>query len=63
MDADWRCELRRLYDFLDLELTPALLARMEDYLARAAREHSHTRHRYRLSDFGVSEDEAAAALS
>ncbi len=58
---DWRGEVRRIYDFLGLELTPAVEAAMARYLARA--EASGFRgHRYRLADFGLAEDEVRNAF-
>ena len=51
MNRDWRGEVRRLYDFLGLDLTPAVERRMEAYLARAK---SHRGHLYSLEEFGLS---------
>lgn len=49
---DWRGAVRRVYDFLGLELAPGVEAAMARYLARA--EASGFRgHRYRLADFGL----------
>lgn len=53
MNADWREVMRRVYGFLDMELTPTALAAMEAYLARAEREQPFRRHRYDLADFGL----------
>ncbi len=57
MNTDWCAVMRRVYAFLDLELTPAALAAMEAYLRRAEREHPFRAHRYSLADFGLSEGE------
>lgn len=54
MERDWRAEIRRTYAFLGMELTPAALAAMEAYIARAEVDHGHRRHRYRPEDFGLS---------
>ena len=51
MNQDWRSEMQRIYDFLGLELTPALLRRMEHYLNRAK---AHGGHCYDLGRFGLS---------
>ncbi|HVQ10247.1 MAG TPA: sulfotransferase [Allosphingosinicella sp.] len=51
MNRDWRGEIDRLYDFLGLPLTPAVVARMTRYVARAK---SHLGHRYSLAEFGLS---------
>lgn len=52
--ADWRDAITRTYAFLDRELTPAALGAMQAYVERAAREHRHAHHRYRLADFGLN---------
>lgn len=51
MNRDWRGEIARLYDFLGLPLTPAVLTRMTRYVANAR---SHLGHRYSLAEFGLS---------
>jgi hypothetical protein len=50
MNRDWRGEIGRLYDFLGMPLTPAVLARMTRYVASAK---SHLGHRYSLAEFGL----------
>lgn len=61
VNADWRREMRRIYGFLDLELTPAVEQRMERYLLEA--ENSGFRHhRYRPADFGLDPQAIRAAL-
>jgi len=50
MNRDWRGEIDRLYDFLGIPLTPAVLARMTHYVATAK---SHLGHRYSLAEFGL----------
>ena len=52
--ADWRAAITRTYAMLDRELTPDALAAMQAYIDRAAREHRHAQHRYRLEDFGLN---------
>jgi hypothetical protein len=51
MNRDWRGEIGRLYDFLGLPLTPAVLVRMTRYVASAK---GHLGHRYSLAEFGLS---------
>lgn len=63
MNADWRGQMQRLYAFLDMELTPAALRRMEAYTARAARRHLARPHAYALAEFGLTDDEVTARLS
>lgn len=63
MERDWRGVMRALYDWLGLPLGADVLARMEAYLARAAAEHHHARHRYSLADFGLTRAEVEAATS
>lgn len=58
MNDDWRSEMRRIYDFLDLELAAALERRMAAYLASAQ---SHVGHRYALADFGLTAADVASA--
>jgi len=60
MERDWRAAVRRLYDWLGLPLGPALLARMEAYMAR---ERRHLGHAYRLADFGLTPEAVAAAMA
>lgn len=51
MNRDWRGEIGRLYDFLGIPLTPAVVARMSRYVAGAR---GHLGHRYSLAEFGLS---------
>lgn len=53
MNNDWAGVMQRIYGFLGLEFDAPAHAAMADYLARAAREHTHTQHRYTLGDFGL----------
>ncbi|WP_114951305.1 sulfotransferase family protein [Sphingosinicella terrae] len=57
MNRDWRGETARIYQFLGMELTPDLLARMHAYLAGAK---AHLGHRYSLDDFGLGAADLAA---
>jgi hypothetical protein len=59
MDADWRREIRRIYDFLDRTLEPDVEARMERQLSRGGKWHSH---RYRLEDFGLRDTQVRRQL-
>jgi len=63
MNRDWRGAIARIYRQLRRELTPATLAAMEAYTARAAADHGFSRHRYHLADFGLSPHEVRDALS
>jgi hypothetical protein len=51
MNRDWQREIERIYQWLDLELSPELLARMAAYLAGAR---DHLGHAYSLDQFGLS---------
>ncbi|EMD83079.1 sulfotransferase family protein [Pacificimonas flava] len=63
MNADPIGEMRRIYGFLDLSFTEETEARMQRYLAAAARAGDHGRHRYTLGEFGLSEDDVAARFA
>ncbi len=63
MNTDWRKEITRLYAFLGLDLPLQLLAKMDAYIARAARDHGFAGHRYKLSDFGLTPAAVKAALA
>lgn len=51
MNRDWRGEIGRLYDFLGVPVTPAVLTRMTRFVAS---ERRHLGHRYSLEEFGLS---------
>jgi hypothetical protein len=53
---DPMAEIRRIYAFLDLELTPAVEADMRSRV-QAAPELAHGVHRYDAAQFGLTEDE------
>lgn len=59
---DWRGQMRRIYGFLELELTPAVERRMADYLRRAEAS-GYRGHRYRAGDFGLDPQAIGAALA
>ena len=52
MDADWQGVMQRVYDFLGMDMTPALPG-MRAYLDRASSQHRWQHHRYDLSAFGL----------
>lgn len=52
MNRDWLGAMRSVYDFLGLDIAPAL-APMAAYVERAGREHPYATHRYDLADFGL----------
>lgn len=62
MNGDWRAQMHRIYRFLDLELTPAVEARMAAYL-RQAEASGFRGHRYHAGDFGLSPQSIDAALA
>jgi hypothetical protein len=61
MDRDWEPVMRRVYDFLGLEMESALPG-MQDYIARS-RALKRKPHRYSLAEFGLSEGEVLERLS
>lgn len=52
MEDDWRGTMRRVYEFLDLDIHPAWPA-MEDYQRRTHSRHRRP-HRYSLEEFGLT---------
>jgi hypothetical protein len=52
MERDWQATMRRVYDFLDFDIEPALPA-MESYQQRTHDRHRKT-HRYSLEEFGLT---------
>jgi hypothetical protein len=61
VNCDWRAEMRRIYDFLGLELAAPVEAAMAAYLA-AAEASGFRGHRYQLADFGLKEEEVRNAF-
>ena len=61
VNADWRREMRRIYGFLGMELTPPIEQRMEHYLGEAEAS-GFRHHRYRPSDFGLEPEAMTKAL-
>jgi hypothetical protein len=55
MNADWRGQVRRIYDVLGMELTDSVEARM----ARIAGSSDHVGHRYSAKRFGLSSSDIA----
>ena len=56
--ADPMKEIRRIYDFLELSLSPQTERSMQAFLARNP-QGKHGVHRYRLEDFGLDRDSLA----
>src|SRR5579863_7028015 len=56
LDADPMTIVRRIYEFADLELVPAVAAAMAARIA-AKPELSHGMHRYDAADYGLTEDD------
>ena len=54
MNADWRDEITRIYQFLDLDLPASIVAAM----TRVANSSAHQGHRYSREQFGLSEEAA-----
>jgi hypothetical protein len=52
MERDWQATMRRVYDFLDFDIKPALPA-MEAYQRRTHNRHRKP-HRYSLEEFGLT---------
>lgn len=52
MDRDWRGTMERVYDFLDLDIEPAV-GGMEDFLDRSSALKRNP-HRYSLEEFGLT---------
>lgn len=62
LDADWRLEAARLYAFLGLPLTAAVIARMAAFLDASATDRRPA-HRYTLAAFGLDAAGVRAALA
>jgi hypothetical protein len=58
MESDWPTTMRRIYDFLDMEIEPALGA-MTDFIDDSGRELHRHPHRYSLEAFGLEEGAVA----
>ena len=54
--ADPMAQVRRIYEFLELELTPEVEAAMETWRAENSQT-KHGTHRYQLEDFGLEREE------
>ena len=60
MENDWRGEMQRVYDFLGLDIAPALPG-MEAYQQQTAAR-KRPKHNYSLTEFGLSEGEVLDQL-
>ena len=60
MESDWRGQMERVYDFLDLDIGPALPA-MAAYQRRTATRR-RPKHEYSLAEFGLSEGQVLDEL-
>jgi hypothetical protein len=60
MNRDWQAEMRRIYDFLGLELAPEPSRRMHRYLAGAG---AHRGHLYSLDQFGLTPAEVERTVA
>lgn len=61
MDRDWRRTMQRIYQFLELDMEPAIPG-MESFLDRS-RALKRKPHRYSLQEFGLSPGEVAERLA
>ena len=61
MDRDWRATMAQVYDFLELDMAPAV-AGMEAFIERS-RALKRTPHRYNLAQFGLTQDAVYERLS
>ena len=62
MNRDWLGTMRRVYDFLGIDIAPAVAA-MTSYVERARREHPYATHRYDLADFGLDAADVRARFA
>lgn len=62
MNADWRGEMHRIYNFLDLPLTTDVEVGMARYL-RKAKAGGYRNHRYQAIDFGLTPEIMRKAVS
>lgn len=62
MTADWEAEMARVYRFLRLPFTASVRAAMAT-AQRGARRHRLERHRYALTDYGLTDADVRAALA
>lgn len=60
--ADPMAQMRRIYEFVGLELDAEKKCRMEEWL-RVNRQHKHGRHRYVLTDFGLDPVQVDSAFA
>lgn len=58
VERDWAQVMRRIYDFLDMDIEPALFA-MTRYTQDSEQERHRYPHRYELSDFGLGAEEVS----
>ncbi|MCJ8191831.1 sulfotransferase family protein [Sphingomicrobium aestuariivivum] len=56
---DWRGQMRRIYAFLGRDLDTRVVNAMESFLGKSK---AHHKHRYRLEDFGLTEERVRAAF-
>jgi LPS sulfotransferase NodH len=61
MQADWRCEIERVYAGLGVKPTSQAFGAMERYMAQRGHSRLH-RHRYDIADFRLTEPQVRAAL-
>ena len=60
VDRDWRGAMRRIYDFLDLDIAQAMPA-MEAYCSKVAAD-NRAPHRYSLAQFGLAPEDVDDVL-
>jgi hypothetical protein len=63
VNANWSEVIARIYRHFSLDLTAEASSAMRRYVARAARDHGYSRHRYTLEDFGLRRAEVEARFT
>lgn len=62
MNRDWRGVMKQIYEFADVELTPAAEQALAGWLADSGQKHRYGAHRYALKDYGVTAEEIDARM-
>ncbi len=62
MNNNWDAVVQRVYDFVDMEFTPAAKHSMAQWLAQSKRENRHGGHQYSFEDFGTTREEVDARM-
>lgn len=62
MNVDWQGTMKRIYAFLDRDLTEKTLSRMTAWMDHSRRNHGYQHHHYRLESFGLTESDVRARI-